>query len=814
MKIRSKLLINTLFVLVIATAVAVTSIAGMAKVRATLRELTQKSTPFQVKTMESQRTLHAALSELATLAGTQTKGDYQTAKTRADKTVAESLKAAADLASMGSVASETRLKVLADELASLTGQRIDAEEAAQQSSHKIVAEMGGIKQRLAALDKKVKMLQASTSRSYSQSVTTTAKVSTNLRTIELLRLTIKDMQLAYNELQRANSKKSIMLAQGKFNAALNKAKNSEHTKGNSALAEDLKSAQVKIQELIKELQLIAGNNGKGDGAVRDRLSSEAGERIGAALILVEQTINSSQQNYQNETGRQDKLYKNNGNSTDVLVVNASFLSQGLILDGLASRLFSATSRKEVDDLKKQIDTVRNELGVSRKTLEAGLKKINAKDELTLLSAASAALSNVERMIVSESGVIFQITRSIDLRTKSGAAAAELRKYAEEQAVIGLKNLENARDSQEKSVTSLNKVVGTSTMLIGIIWIVAALAGSFFGVWIYRSVTSPLKKLISAADTIASGDLRVDLSGAENDEMGTVQTSMCTMSGGLHGMIHELRSVVSLLDDNSGRLNGAVGTVNESVTKQSRTVAMTKEAMSQMVMVSNEMAHDATAVSDAAHEMKKMAVFGTTTITETATALDSFILDVEVSGQKIEQLGAKSEQIGEILSLIRGVADQTNLLALNAAIEAARAGEMGRGFAVVADEVRTLAVRTTTATNDIAVMIKDMQEGVRQSVAGMMDERAGVGRVKEKTAEALRAIGSISASVTTVVEMIQRMATASEEQSVTAGSVSRDMESMSSLSHEFSTAVTGITTAISGMNSVVSDLDRIIEKFKV
>ena len=465
-------------------------------------------------------------------------------------------------------------------------------------------------------------------------------------------------------------------------------------------------------------------------------------------------------------------------------------------------------------MKKQIDSVRSELGLSRKTLEASLKKIHAKDELTLLTSASAALSNVERMIVSENGVISQITKSIDLQTKAGAAAAELRKYAGEQAIVGQKNLENARDSQEKSVTSLNKVVGTSTMLIGIIWVVAALAGSFFGIWIYRSVTSPLKKLITAADTIASGDLRVDLSGASNDEMGNVQTSMCTMSGGLHGMINELRNVVSLLDDNGGRLNGAVGTVNESVVKQGKTVEMTKEAMSQMVMVSQEMAHDANAVSDAALEMKKMAEFGTATITETASALDSFILDVEVSGKKIEQLGAKSEQIGEILGLIRGVADQTNLLALNAAIEAARAGDMGRGFAVVADEVRTLAVRTTDATNDIAVMIKDMQEGVRQSMAGRMDERAGVGRVKEKTADALRAIGSISASVLLVVEMIQRMATASEEQSVTAGSVSRDMESMSSLSLEFATAVTGITTAISGMNSVVSDLDRIIEKFKI
>lgn len=280
------------------------------------------------------------------------------------------------------------------------------------------------------------------------------------------------------------------------------------------------------------------------------------------------------------------------------------------------------------------------------------------------------------------------------------------------------------------------------------------------------------------------------------------------------MVDELRGAVTLLDDNSGSLNKAAGKVQDSAEKQTNTVAQTKEAMNQMVQVSNEMARDAADVAEAAMEMKKMAEYGATTIEGTASELDSFIIAVEESGKKMETLGGKSEQIGEILGLIKGVADQTNLLALNAAIEAARAGEMGRGFAVVADEVRSLANRTTSATNDIEAMIKDMQKGVKDSVAGMLEEKHGVNRLKEKTTQALTAIGTIGSSVTKVTEMIQRMATASEEQSATAGSVSRDMESMAHIAGELVGAVTEINNSITGMNGVIADLDRIIEKFKV
>ena len=75
----------------------------------------------------------------------------------------------------------------------------------------------------------------------------------------------------------------------------------------------------------------------------------------------------------------------------------------------------------------------------------------------------------------------------------------------------------------------------------------------------------------------------------------------------------------------------------------------------------------------------------------------------------------SVQIGDTVTVIRGVAEQTHLLALNATIEAARAGAQGRGFAIVAEEVKALARATSDSTDEVADVVTAMQASVREVV---------------------------------------------------------------------------------------------------
>lgn len=166
------------------------------------------------------------------------------------------------------------------------------------------------------------------------------------------------------------------------------------------------------------------------------------------------------------------------------------------------------------------------------------------------------------------------------------------------------------------------------------------------------------------------------------------------------------------------------------------------------------AESSTDVSELSRETALEAENGTTAVTENVAQMQAIDSSVDTFGKVIHSLAERSNEIGNIVDVINGIATQTNLLALNAAIEAARAGENGKGFAVVASEVRKLAEQSQQSTKQISELIDNIKQETERSVQLMKEvsahTKAGL-ETTEKTAKRFRTIMNQTQAMTPRIE---------------------------------------------------------------
>jgi len=252
----------------------------------------------------------------------------------------------------------------------------------------------------------------------------------------------------------------------------------------------------------------------------------------------------------------------------------------------------------------------------------------------------------------------------------------------------------------------------------------------------RLLLLPLNRAITHLEQVAAGDLSQTLPPAGDNELGRLNRALGEMQQALRAQVSQVFHASQQIDVSSRELAAGNVHLSQRTEESAASLEQTAASMEQLTATVRLNAANAQQAHKLANSVSDTADRGAEVV--------SYVME------KMQEITASANRIGDILGVIDGIAFQTNILALNASVEAARAGEQGRGFAVVANEVRTLAQRSANAAKEIRGLISESQTRVKEG--SDMATRAG------------ETMDEISSEVMRVTTLMKEISMASDEQS--------------------------------------------------
>ncbi|MBR2216343.1 MAG: methyl-accepting chemotaxis protein [Selenomonadaceae bacterium] len=384
-------------------------------------------------------------------------------------------------------------------------------------------------------------------------------------------------------------------------------------------------------------------------------------------------------------------------------------------------------------------------------------------------------------------------------------------------------------------TALHIMIGISLVLLVVISL-----GILFSV---NRIMRPMAVMMDELKLLAAGDFRQrPAKVTSSNEMGILSAAVRDMRGGvnktmqtvldssqtLSAAAEELNATTGQSAEASNQVASSIVNVAQGTAEQLDAVNRATGAVEALNTTIQQIASQADDASARGQEAAEVARDGGETLGQVIEQIKQIEHSTLQSTDVVTALGERSNEIGQIVGTISGIAEQTNLLALNAAIEAARAGEAGRGFAVVADEVRKLAESSQEAAQQIAGLIKTIQKDTEDAVSGMQagseEVRRGTQNIVamgESFRKILAIVESVSREIQSISYSIRGMADNGAEIVVhvrTIGDASRkaaeEAETVSAATEEQSASVQEIAHASQSLAQMATELQNEVQKFKL
>nr|WP_199066616.1 methyl-accepting chemotaxis protein [Chromobacterium sp. ASV5] len=319
--------------------------------------------------------------------------------------------------------------------------------------------------------------------------------------------------------------------------------------------------------------------------------------------------------------------------------------------------------------------------------------------------------------------------------------------------------------------------------------------------------------VAVVKRIAAGELAepVPVRAGDRDSL---MAAVSDMQQQLQRLVREIMDGANHLSQMSAHVTSQADAVGQGSEKQSEAATSMAASIEELTVSVNHISDRSQDARNLAEESGSLSQAGGQVIASAVAEMQRINESVDQAAATIGNLVEKTQTISSIMQVIKDIADQTNLLALNAAIEAARAGEMGRGFAVVADEVRKLSERTAQATQEIAVMIRDVQQGSEDSRHSMEQAVERVRTGLELAERGGEEIGRIQDSAKGVIGVVGDITYALQEQSVASQDIAQHVERIAQSASSNAAASTSASQQIKEMHRLADNLRQLVSRFRV
>ena len=391
------------------------------------------------------------------------------------------------------------------------------------------------------------------------------------------------------------------------------------------------------------------------------------------------------------------------------------------------------------------------------------------------------------------------------------------------------------DNQKQAVSSLEQVLTVS--------IVATIIALLSAIYLSNMISKPIRLVMDQMKSIASGDLTIEpLKIKSKDEVGQLVLATNGMADSMRDVLNKISHVTETVSSHSEELTQSAievsaGAEQMAITMQEMAAGSETQANSSSEL-SSHMSNFATLVQeaneygehmqDSSNKVLEMTNTGSQLMNSSTKQMQMINQLVKDSVQNVNMLHNRSQEITQLVFVIKEIADQTNLLALNAAIEAARAGEQGRGFSVVAEEVRKLAEQTASSVSEITGIVGNIQNGfttVTESLQeGYKEVEKGTTQIEttgstfndisQSVKDMVKEINMISANLSNLSASSQQMNSSVQEIAATAQESAAGIEQTSASVQQTNSSMEEVAGSSEQLAKLAEELNGLVHQFKL